>query len=180
MNTTRTFILAAAAATLMSVGAAQAGTLENLERERALVIETMFDPSIGPEERQQKLANSQHRLVDLERMVLRDESLKGRTDPVVIKAFENYDLTFLVHSSVEKKETLVDHWLDQVGVLDPQPDERPDREALACVPPFRSSMPDPGRSRCFSEGRWWPWRLPSWPPGSRSSTWPTGPGTCSA
>lgn len=116
MKTTHTLALAAAAATLLAAAAAQAGTLENLERERAIVIETMFNPTLNAEERQQKLATAQHRLVDLERMVLRDESLKGRTDPIVIKAFENYDLTFMVHAAVEKNETLTDHWLDQVGL----------------------------------------------------------------
>ena len=33
-----------------------------------------------------------------------------------LKAFENYDLTFLAHASVEKNLSLTDHWLEQVGV----------------------------------------------------------------
>ena len=49
-------------------------------------------------------------------MVLRDQSLVGKNRPVVRKAFENYDLTFLVHSSIEKNQSLIDQWLDQVGV----------------------------------------------------------------
>ena len=28
-------------------------------------------------------------------------------------AFENYDLSFLVHASIEKNRTLIDHWLEQ-------------------------------------------------------------------
>lgn len=104
------------AATFGTVGAAQAGTLENMERERAIMIETLLDPSTTPEERQTKVANYQRRLVDLERMTLRDKSLTGENKPVVRRAFENYDLTFLVHASVEKNATIVDHWLEQIGV----------------------------------------------------------------
>ena len=32
------------------------------------------------------------------------------------KAFQNYDLTFMVHSAAEKNITIVDNWLDQIGV----------------------------------------------------------------
>ena len=105
--------IAAAAALLASVAAtAHAGTLENLERERAMLLESL----LTPEERHEKVALSSHRLVDLERMVLRDKSLVGKNRPVVRKAFENYDLTFLVHASTEKNLSLVDLWLEQVGV----------------------------------------------------------------
>lgn len=96
--------------------AAQAGSLENLERERADVITTMLDPGVNAQDRQQKLSRARHRLVDLERMVLRDNDLKGKNTPVVRIAFRNYDLTFLAHASVEKNLTLQDQWLDQIGV----------------------------------------------------------------
>ena len=109
--------LAAVAALLASVAAtAHAGTLENLERERAMLLESLLTPELTPEERHEKVALSSHRLVDLERMVLRDKSLVGKNRPVVRKAFENYDLTFLVHASIEKNLSLVDLWLEQVGV----------------------------------------------------------------
>ena len=49
-------------------------------------------------------------------MVLRDEALKGKNTPVVRRAFSNYDLTFLVHAAMEKKISLMDNWLEQVGV----------------------------------------------------------------
>ena len=49
-------------------------------------------------------------------MVLRDKKLKGRNTPTVRRAFENYDLTFLVHSAVEKNVSILDNWLDQLGV----------------------------------------------------------------
>ncbi|RED53548.1 hypothetical protein [Aestuariispira insulae] len=95
---------------------AQAGTLENLERERAETIQVILDPSISAEERQQRLNQSRHRLVDMERMVLRDKDLKGKNTPVVRVAFRNYDLTFLAHAATEKQVTMTEQWLEQVGV----------------------------------------------------------------
>ncbi len=101
---------------LSNVGTAQAGTVENLERERAIAIQMLISPDLSPAERQSKMEISRTRLVDLERMTLRDESLRGRNTPAVRAAFENYDLTFLVHASVERNRSLVDHWLEQLGV----------------------------------------------------------------
>ena len=106
----------AAAGLAMATGFAHADTLDNLERERALLVEAMLDPALSPSDRQARIENEQRRLVDLERMVLRDDQLKGKNTPTVRKAFANYDLTFLVHASMEKKVTLVDNWLDQVGI----------------------------------------------------------------
>ncbi|MGE4063086.1 MAG: hypothetical protein AB7E79_06935 [Rhodospirillaceae bacterium] len=97
-------------------GIACADSLENLERERAILIEAMLNPELSPAERQQRIDAEKRRLVDLERMVLRDDALKGKNTPVVRKAFSNYDLTFLVHASTEKKLSLMDNWLEQVGV----------------------------------------------------------------
>ncbi len=95
---------------------AAAGTLKNLERERAMLIETLLSSDLTPEERQKRVDLSRARLIDLERMVLRDKSLTGRNTPLVRAAFDNYDLTFLVHASVEKSRTLLDHWLAEIGV----------------------------------------------------------------
>ena len=117
MKSTRTLALAMTMlASLVAANSAQAGTLENLERERAIMIETLLDPSFSVVERQEKLTLSKNRLVDLERMVIRDKSLASKNTPVVKTAFENYDLTFLVHASVEKNHSLIDHWLSQIGV----------------------------------------------------------------
>ena len=117
MKSIRTLTLAMTIlACLVAANSAQAGTLENLERERAIMIETLLDPSFSVVERQEKLTLSKNRLVDLERMVIRDKSLASKNTPVVKKAFENYDLTFLVHASVEKNHSLIDHWLSQIGV----------------------------------------------------------------
>ncbi|MDX1400626.1 MAG: hypothetical protein R3245_01780 [Kiloniellales bacterium] len=104
------------AATLSMQSPALADTLENLERERALALETLLSPDLSPVERENKVSLSRARLVDLERMVMRDETLKGKNTPEVRRAYENYDLTFLVHASIEQNRTLIDHWLEEVGI----------------------------------------------------------------
>jgi hypothetical protein len=108
--------LGLAALLLAAAGAAEAGTLENLERERALLVDVLLNPELDAEQRAQRINKAQHRLVDLERMALRDKSLRGKNTPVVRKAFERYDLTFLVHSSVEHERSVTDQWLDEVGI----------------------------------------------------------------
>lgn len=104
------------AAGLTTTGAAQAGTVENLERERAIALETLLSADMTNEERQTSIELARTRLVDLERMVLRDESLQGNDTPTVRAAFRNYDLTFLVHASLERDRSLIDHWLEQIGL----------------------------------------------------------------
>lgn len=94
----------------------EAGTLENLERERALTLGNLISAELSPREREAKLRNAKPRLVDLERMVMRDPSIKGKNTPDVQRAFNNYDMTFLMHASVEKNRTVVDHWLEQMGI----------------------------------------------------------------
>ncbi len=101
---------------LGATGPAQAGTLENLERERAMFIDSLLDPAATPADRLAQVQISKRRLVDLERMVLRDKSLAGRNTPVVRRAFENYDLTFLVHASIEKNISAIDAWLAEIGI----------------------------------------------------------------
>ena len=99
-----------------AVQQAHAGTLENMERERAMLLENLLSADMSVAERQKHIGLSRTRLIDLERMVLRDKTLNGRNTPLVRAAFENYDLTFLVHASVEKNRSLMDHWLAEIGV----------------------------------------------------------------
>ena len=108
--------LAAVPVMALAMGAAQAGPLENMERERALLIDMMLAPELSPAERQGKVEISRRRLVDLERIVLRDNSLTGRNTPTVRRAFDNYDLTFLIHAAAEKNVTVLDNWLEQTGL----------------------------------------------------------------
>jgi hypothetical protein len=115
VRTARAAVLALLAAGALAPSAA-ANSLENLERERAQLIRTALDPELAADARQAKLAGAQHRLVDLERMVLRDDKLRGNTAPITRIAFQNYDLTFLVHASTEHETTVVEHWMDQLGL----------------------------------------------------------------
>ena len=108
--------LTLAAALIVAAGAAQAGSIENLERERAIAIETLLSSEMTPAERHAKISVSKGRLIDLERIVLRDTSLKGRATPAVKKIFDNYDLAFLVHAATENNLTVMDHWLEQLGL----------------------------------------------------------------
>ena len=108
--------VALAAAAISFAPAANAGTVENLARERAIAIEPMLNPELKPKERHAKVELFKRRLVDLERMALRDQSLKGRNTRNVRRLFENYDLSFLIHASVEKNLNVLDAWLEQIGV----------------------------------------------------------------
>ena len=106
-----------AAAVLAGLGApASAGTLENMERERAIMIETMLSGDIDNAQRQGRMEIARTRLVDLERMVLRDKSLLGKNQPLVRAAFDNYDLTFVIHAAVENNRSIADHWLSEIGL----------------------------------------------------------------
>ena len=99
-----------------SISDSYAGTLENLERERALVIESILNPELKPEERAEEIERAKPRLVDLERVVLRDSKMKGRNTATVRRAFENYDLTFMLHAATERNLSITDNWLSQIGI----------------------------------------------------------------
>ena len=116
MKRAKTFLFAALAASALFAGPAFADTVENLERERAIAIETLLSANLEPSERQTSIEIAKTRLVDLERMVLRDDSLRGKNTPAVRATFANYDLSFLVHASIERNRSVIDHWLEQVGV----------------------------------------------------------------
>ena len=84
MQLSKQFI--AAAALVLAVGISiptHAGSLENMERERALLLDSMITSELTPEKRQAKVEISRNRLIDLERLVLRDKSLVGKSTPAV-------------------------------------------------------------------------------------------------
>jgi len=95
---------------------AHAGSLENMERERAILLEALLSEDVSVQDRQRTVEVTRSRLADLERMVLRDDSLFGQDKPEIRNAFENYDLTFIVHASAEKNRALADHWLSELGL----------------------------------------------------------------
>lgn len=109
----------ALAAILFAAGAAGpalAGSIENMERERAILLETLMSEDLSVEQRQRTVEVTRARLADLERMVLRDDSLIGEDNPAVRNAFENYDLTFIIHASAERNRAIADHWLSELGL----------------------------------------------------------------
>ena len=111
-----TLSLATAAAIALTAGIADAGSVENMERERAILLETYLATDMKAEDRHAKANLSKRQLMDLERIVLRDKSLVGRNTPAVRRVFANYDRSFLVHAAMEKDLTILDHWLQQIGV----------------------------------------------------------------
>jgi len=49
-------------------------------------------------------------------MVLRDERLANSDKVLVQNAFANYDLTFLVHASAERKIQPLSQWMNTLGI----------------------------------------------------------------
>jgi hypothetical protein len=91
-------------------------SLQNLERERASLLATLTDANISMEVRQQKSSSIYRRMADIERMVLRDERIANSDKVLVQKAFANYDLTFLVHASAERKVQPLSQWMNTLGI----------------------------------------------------------------
>lgn len=112
------FLLAAGwlVAALSAGSTASADTLDNLERERARLVALLTDPTLAPGDRQLRLEAASSRLRDLERMVMRDESLIGRNTPTVRAAFDSYELTFLLHAAAEGGVSIPEQWFAEVGL----------------------------------------------------------------
>ena len=110
------FIAMALFASSITLVHAESRTLSNLERERSSLMGIIVQEEISPIERERKIALSQRRLMDMERMVIRDDRLLGSHDPMVKKAFDHYETTFLVHASVEANQHIVDFWLQQLNL----------------------------------------------------------------
>lgn len=91
-------------------------SLAGMERERAALVNNMLVFELTPLERERKLSISSRRLVDMERMVIRDDRLLGSTSPMVKAAFKDYDRSFLVHAAAEHKRHVMDHWFSVVGL----------------------------------------------------------------
>ncbi len=114
-----TRILAIITLTLATSAMANANalfTLENLERERAALLENLSSELLTPFQREQKVNSIVRRLTDIERMVLRDDRIAGSNSVMAKKAFEHYELTFMVHAGSESKKTMMAHWLHQLNI----------------------------------------------------------------
>ena len=104
-----------ASAILISAPAV-AGSLENLERERSIMVSHLLNADLNVAQRQEKIALSKRRLADLERIALNDKVLKDSRSPLVLKVFKNYEMSFLVHSAAESGRTMSTHWLEGIGL----------------------------------------------------------------
>ena len=93
-----------------------AGSLENLERERSIMVSLLLDADLNIAQRQEKIAFSKRRLTDLERIALNDKALKESRSPLVLKVFKNYEMSFLVHSAAESGRSMSTHWLEGIGL----------------------------------------------------------------
>lgn len=91
-------------------------TLENLERDRAALLQNLSAGQLTVHQRAQKNNNIVRRLTDIERMVLRDDRIAASNSVMAKKAFENYDLTFLVHAGSESKKSPMVHWLSELNI----------------------------------------------------------------
>lgn len=91
-------------------------SLENLERERAALLHILTSDRLSVEQRYQKADSVVRRLVDIERMVLRDDRIvnSSNSNSVMVKrAFARYELTFLIHAGSEVKKSPIVHWLTE-------------------------------------------------------------------
>ena len=114
---TRNIIQTCVVASAVLIGApAVAGSLENLERERSIMVSHLLDADLNVAQRQEKIAFSKRRLADLERIALNDKALKESRSPLVLKVFKNYEMSFLVHSAAEFGRSMSTHWLEGVGL----------------------------------------------------------------
>ena len=95
---------------------ANANSIDTLERERAKTLNLILDKSISIGERKKRLEISKMRLLDLERMTINDKNINKNPNHRTIKAFENFDLTFLVHSSLEKDKPISLIWVEKIGL----------------------------------------------------------------
>ncbi|MEG3766414.1 hypothetical protein [Alteromonas sp. 14N.309.X.WAT.G.H12] len=91
-------------------------SLENLERERATYLHLLANSALSADERLRQSKQTYRRMVDMERMVLRDERITQSDAPMVKNAFSHYELTFLAHASAESQRTPYSHWLFTLNI----------------------------------------------------------------
>ena len=95
---------------------ANANSIDALERERAKALNLVLDKNISIGDRKKNLHKSKMRLLDIERMTINSKDINKNPNHQTIKAFENFDLTFLVHTSLEKGKSLSITWLEEIGL----------------------------------------------------------------
>ena len=95
---------------------ANASPIGPLERERAKTLNLILDKTISIAERKKKLEKSKMKLLDLERMTINNKQINKNPDTHTIRAFEDFDLTFLVHNSFERNKPLSITWFEKMGL----------------------------------------------------------------
>ena len=93
-------------------------TLENLERERAVFLNNLTTTKLNAYQREQQGNHIIKRLIDMERMVLRDDRIAMSNSIMAKNAFQHYELTFLVHAGSESKKAPMAHWLHSLNITD--------------------------------------------------------------
>jgi hypothetical protein len=93
-------------------------TLENLERQRATLLNNLITKQVSSYQREQETKKLIKSLVDLERMVLRDDRIVASNSIMAKKAFQSYELTFLVHAGSESEKSPIAHWLYSLKITD--------------------------------------------------------------
>jgi hypothetical protein len=101
---------------LVASSCANASPIGPLERERARTLNLILDKTISIAERKKKLEKSKMKLLDLERMTINNKQINKNPDTHTIRAFEDFDLTFLVHNSFEKNKPLSVTWFEKMGL----------------------------------------------------------------
>ncbi|MCJ8293950.1 MAG: hypothetical protein MJK15_06040 [Colwellia sp.] len=93
-------------------------TLENLERQRAVLLNNLTTKQLNAYQREQQTKRLIKRLVDLERMVLRDDRIAASNSIMAKNAFQHYELTFLIHAGSESKKSPIAQWLHSLKITD--------------------------------------------------------------
>ena len=110
------FVLNSTAILIIALSSsANANSIDALERERANTVNLILDKTISIAERKSRLEKSKMKLLDLERMIINNKNINKNPSFQTIRAFENFDLTFLVHSSVERSKSLAITWFEKIG-----------------------------------------------------------------
>ena len=116
MKFTKYILLVALIPLSITAHAGKLQTLANMERQRADLLATYLDSEQSIAHKQRQITGHQTRLIDLERMVLRDDRLSGNKDRLVRLTFSNYDLSFLLHASAEADRAPIEQWLSSIGL----------------------------------------------------------------
>jgi hypothetical protein len=93
-----------------------ASSIENMERTRASFIKVMLDSNLNLEKKELELKNLKLKLLDKERIVINDKKIIQNPSRYTIKAFEEFELSFLVHASIDNNIDVPSHWFNEIGM----------------------------------------------------------------